>query len=185
MSLRRLLPFLGKPGFKGDTTVSIATTARVSKDSEVGSYSYIGHHSFVTRASIGRYVSIANHVTIGAGEHPVDRVSTSGHFYAEPYETLTAGSCEIGADSWIAVASIIRRGVRLGIGAVVGANSFVNADVPDFAIVAGSPARLIRYRFSEAKRAAILESRWWEQDRNEAARRIGAIEAAHPEPSTR
>jgi len=46
---------------------------------------------------------------------------------------------------------VIRRGVSVGNGAIIGANSFVNDDVPDFAIVAGSPAKIIRMRFNEEK----------------------------------
>ena len=181
MKLSQLFKAWRKRGFAGDASIDVASTARISKDSVVGSHAYIGHHCFITRARIGRYVSIANHVTIGAGEHPVDHVSTSAHFYSKPYALLTAGECEIGADSWIAVSSIIRRGVKIGIGAVIGANSFVNADVPDFAIVAGSPAKLIRYRFSEEKRAAILASQWWELDRVDAAQKIAELDAAYPD----
>ncbi|MBZ5583330.1 MAG: hypothetical protein LAQ30_14200 [Acidobacteriia bacterium] len=53
--------------------------------------------------------------------------------------------------------------VRIGIGAVVGAGAIVTKDVPDFAIVAGNPARILRYRFPETTRQRILESRWWER----------------------
>lgn len=56
----------------------------------------------------------------------------------------------------------------IGLGAVVGANSFVNADVPNFAIVAGSPARIIGYRFNEAHQKLIINSSWWELDIEDA-----------------
>ena len=81
---------------------------------------------------------------------------------------MRRGECVIGNDVWIGVDSIIRRGVKIGNGAVVGANSFVNHDVPDFAIVAGNPARLIRYRFDEEMQAEISASKWWEKDLPEA-----------------
>ena len=142
--------------------------SRVDKSTVVGDYTYIGNGCYITKAQIGRYVSIANNVTIGAGEHDLTEVSTSAWFYDEPLEILRRGECVIGNDVWIGVDSIIRRGVKIGNGAVIGANSFVNKDVPDFAIVAGNPARFIRYRFDEDKRAKISASKWWKKDLPEA-----------------
>ena len=159
-----------------DSTTHVSDKSRVSKDSRIGRYCYVGNYCDITRADIGNYVSIANNVTIGPGEHALDRVSTNSLFYSEPYAQLTAAPCRIGSDAWIGVDAIVRRGVTIGIGAAVGANSFVNADVPDFAIVAGSPARLIGYRLNEAQRAVVLESRWWEQDIEVARRLVAGLE---------
>ncbi|MBR1908833.1 CatB-related O-acetyltransferase [bacterium] len=127
----------------------------------------------VTKAKIGRYASIADFVTIGAGEHDLEEISTSGHLAKSSanYGDLTKMPCEIGPDVWIGVCSIIRRGVKIGVGAVVGANSFVNKDVPPFAVVAGSPAKIIKYRFNEETRQKILESKYWEYE-PDAARKI-------------
>lgn len=142
--------------------------SRVDKETTIGDYSYIGNNCFVTKAEIGRYVSIANNVTIGAGEHDLDALSTSAWFYDDALTVLRRGDCIIGHDVWIGVDSIIRRGVKIGNGAVVGANSFVNKDVPDFAIVAGNPAKIIRYRFDEEMRLRISDSKWWDKDLAEA-----------------
>jgi len=84
------------------------------------------------------------------------------------HNILTSKACVIESDVWIGVGSIIRRGVTVGIGAVIGANSFVNKDVPPFAIVAGSPARIIRYRFDQNKINEILKSKWWELELEDA-----------------
>nr|MCU0732495.1 hypothetical protein [Hyphomonas sp.] len=71
-------------------------------------------------------------------------------------------SLEIGHDAWIAEYVVITsKCKRIGIGAVVGAGSVVTQDIPDYAIAVGSPARIVRYRFDEPVRAALLESRWW------------------------
>ena len=55
-------------------------------------------------------------------------------------------------------------GSDVGDGAVIGANSFVNADVPDYAVVAGSPARIIKYRFAKDEIEKLKASKWWEED---------------------
>lgn len=148
----------------------------IDADSEIHSFTYIGLNCFITKAKIGRFTSIANNVSIGMGEHQLDRISTSSIFYENPYEELTAKECIIGNDVWIGVDSIIRRGVTIGNGAVIGANSVVTNDVPDFAIAVGSPARVIRYRFNPEKIAAIYETKWWEKELNQAKELIKSIE---------
>lgn len=160
-----------------DVTTEVRPSSRVSKDSIIGKYCYVGERCDITKSEIGNYVSIANNVTVGAGEHYIYEISTNSVFYRNPYAELTKGECSIGHDAWIGVDAIVRRGVRIGIGAVVGANSFVNSDVPDFGIVAGSPAKLIRYRFDETERGMILDSRWWEADLNEARIIISDLKA--------
>ena len=148
--------------------IEVQEGSRVDGTSRVGSYTYIGSQVSITRSSIGRYVSIANNVSIGQGEHELDRVSTSSLFYDAPWETLTQGDVDIEADAWIGVDAIVLRGVRVGIGAVVAANAVVTKDVPNFAVVAGVPARIIKYRFPEWFQHAVLASRWWELDLVEA-----------------
>lgn len=147
----------------------------ISADSRIGAHTYIGHRCHVTKASIGRFVSMADDVLVGPGEHALDALSTSSLFYERPYEQLTEASCSIGADAWIGAQSVIRRGVCVGIGAVVGANSFVNDDVEDFAIVAGSPARVIGWRFEAPVRELLRASRWWECSPEQARERLAAI----------
>lgn len=99
---------------------------------EIGDYTSVGRDVDITRAKIGRYCSIASHVRIGQGEHNLDEVSTSTLLsYRGGYHDLTQKDCIIKNDVWIGVNAVIRRGVTVGNGAVVGANSFVNKDVPD------------------------------------------------------
>ena len=68
----------------------------------------------------------------------------------------------IGHDVWIGYGAIIMDGVTVGTGAIVGAAAVVTKDVPPYAIVAGVPARIIRYRFDENTIKRLLESRWWD-----------------------
>lgn len=157
--------------FEGDN-IQVMQGSIVSGDSRIGANTYIGFNCHISKARIGRYVSIADNVLVGPGEHRLDRISTHSLFYDAPYETLTEASCVIQDDVWIGAACIIRRGVTIGTGAVIGANSFVNKDVPPFAIMAGSPARCIGSRFHPDTAARILASRWWELPANEACRLI-------------
>ena len=146
----------GKPVriFAFDKKITAMKWVDVDNSSVIGDYTYLGERVSVTRATIGRYCSIANLVTIGAGEHDVDKISTNCMLSRH---NLTEKDCIIGNDVWIGVDSIIRRGIKIGNCAVVGANSFVNKDVPDFAVVAGNPARIIKYRFNPEIREKILE----------------------------
>jgi len=148
----------------------------LSGKNEIGDYTYIGYNCIITKSSIGRYCSIANNVSIGIGEHKINRVSTSSIFYEEPFETLTQGECIVGNDVWIGSNSVIRRGVKIGNGAIIGANSFVNKDVNDFEIVGGVPAKHIKYRFNLNNIKLINESNWWYLDLESAKIKIKELE---------
>ena len=80
------------------------------------------------------------------------------HPFASFQETI------IGNDVWIGSNVMIVAGVRIGDGAVIGGGAIVTRDVPPYAIFAGVPARLIRYRFSEEIRNRLLVSEWWNLD---------------------
>lgn len=156
--------------------VEIMSSAILSGESEIGEYTYIGFNSIVTKSKIGRYCSIAGNVSIGIGEHKINRVSTSSHFYKNAWETLTEKECVIGNDVWIGTNSVIRRGVTIGDGAVIGANSFVNRDVKPFEVVAGAPAKFIKMRFPALTIQHIQESDWWSKDLNLARTMIERLE---------
>ncbi|NLE05976.1 MAG: CatB-related O-acetyltransferase [Crenarchaeota archaeon] len=70
---------------------------------------------------------------------------------------------KIGNDVWIGHSALILPRVRsIGDGAVIGAGSVVVNDVPDYAIVAGNPARIIKYRFSDDAIAYLKSEKWWD-----------------------
>ena len=77
---------------------------------------------------------------------------------------------EIGHDAWLGARAIVTPGChRIGIGAVVAAGAVVTKDVPDFAIVGGNPARIIKFRFDQPTIDRILASRWWERSVKDCA----------------
>lgn len=143
--------------------------------SRIGKNCYVGSRCSISKTDIGNYVSIANNVSIGQGEHLLDEISTSSLFYTRPLETLTMKPCSIGHDVWIGVDAVVLRGVHIGNGAVIGANSVVTKDVPPFAIVVGSPAKVIKYRFNEDKIKEINDAKWWDEELDEAREIINRI----------
>lgn len=123
-----------------------------------------------TRVMIGSFTSIAGGVRfILGGNHPVDRVTTfplriklglpGAGEDGYPY---SSGDIEVGSDVWIATGVTVLSGVHIGHGAVVAAGSLVSRDVPPFSIVAGSPAKPIRQRFTDNVIATLLEIAWWD-----------------------
>jgi acetyltransferase-like isoleucine patch superfamily enzyme len=142
-------------------------------NSSIRSHSYIGKNSTIQNTRIGAFCSIASNVQIGLGQHPLNLFSTSPLFYRKintfkvqaidrdnPF--LEYRPIEIGNDVWIGLQSIILDGVKIGDGAVVAAGSVVTKDIPPYAIFAGVPAKLVRYRFSREKIEALTNSKWWD-----------------------
>ena len=74
---------------------------------------------------------------------------------------VSRGDTVIGHDVWLGSQALILSGVTIGHGAVVAARAVVAKDVPPYAIVAGNPARVVRYRMSDERIAALLRSEWW------------------------
>ena len=139
----------------------------------IGKRSYISENSSVLYCDIGNYVSIASNGFIGGASHPVDWVSTSPVFQdcrsvlkqkinCKPYDPYTRTI--IGNDVWIGTHSLIKAGVSIGDGAVIGMGSVVTHDVGPYEIWAGNPARMIRRRFSDDIIEELLKSEWWNYD---------------------
>jgi len=142
----------------------------IDSKTTVGEYTFIGKYTAITKSKIGRYCSIGTNVLIGPGEHPLTNLTTSAYLYDDnAYDVLTRKSDPIiGNDVWIGSYSVILRGVKIGNGAVVAAGAVITKNVPDFAVVAGVPAKIIKYRFSPEVQKTILESNWWSLEKEKA-----------------
>jgi len=131
--------------------------------------------------TIGRYCSIAPGLLCGFDEHPMDRLTTSMiaylpnvHGWAQEFNVDINGfeksvspfagikaPTSVGNDVWIGANVFLKSGVVIGDGAIIGAGAVVTGDVPPYSIVAGSPARIIRYRFPEQLIAELIQIKWW------------------------
>jgi phosphonate metabolism protein (transferase hexapeptide repeat family) len=152
-------------------------------DSQLGDYSYVERQAEVIYAKIGKFCCIAANARINALEHPLERVSQHKMTYRANEYFLGAKLdsefrarrqgrlVETGNDVWIGHGAIIKPGVKIGHGAVVAAGAIVTRDVPAYAIVAGVPARFLRWRFEPKVSARIIALAWWdwEHDRLAAA----------------
>lgn len=119
--------------------------------------------------SIGSYCSIAPNVKIYMGGlHRTDWVTNYPFpaFFPQVQHIKnfepTKGNITIGSDVWLCANCVILSGVTIGHGSVVANSAIVTKDVPPYAIVGGNPAKLIRYRFDEPTRSALLASAWWD-----------------------
>ena len=134
---------------------------------EIGPYTYhasdleLRTYAPSERIVIGSYCSIADRVLITAGGlHRMDVAST--YPFDIPRTYVGTADTVIGSDVWIGTRAMVRSGVTIGHGAVVGSGAVVFTNVPPFAVVAGNPASVIRYRFSRSIVERLLKIAWWD-----------------------
>ncbi len=140
----------------------------------MGEYTYTGPFCICFNVNIGKFSSISYGVTIGPPEHEYKRMSTHPFIHDSYYgifdpKTLIRNDkfdlpVEVGHDVWIGCNATILRGVKIGNGAVIGANALVDKDVPDYAVVAGCPAKVINYRFKNDIIKLLNRLEWWNRD---------------------
>lgn len=150
---------------------------------ELGAFSYhVSGYAFAAR--VGRYCSFGEGVQIGRQNHPTDWASTSPAFYlkdrlfdigegfhgAEEFHadqtcaqgpSTTVRITKIGNDVWIGHGAYIAAGVTIGHGALVAAHAVVVKDVPPFAVVAGNPAVIKKWRLAPELISPMLRCAWW------------------------
>ena len=148
-------------------------------DGKIGIGSYIGENSLI-EGSVGRYCSISHKVTVLTGNHPSHKfVSTSPSFFSvsgqngkifvseNKFEEKKYADINnkygiiVGNDVWIGYGATIIGGVKIGDGAIIGANAFVNSDVEPYSIMVGQPAKKIGYRFNQRQIEMLETIKWW------------------------
>lgn len=154
---------------------------------EVGAYSYyddpddatafetrnVLYHYGPEKLVIGKFCALGTGVRflMNGANHRMDGPSTfpfptMGGSWADHFDLLTGlpnrGDTVVGNDVWFGYGSTVLPGVRIGHGAVIGAGSVVVGDVPDYGIVGGNPAQLIRTRYDDVTVNRLLAVAWWD-----------------------
>ncbi|WP_291953375.1 CatB-related O-acetyltransferase [Campylobacter sp.] len=131
---------------------------------------------------MGRYCSIADGVSMFSFAHPLDRISTASFTYEPNHSFINDASLKqinkifpikshnpsssiqklnIQNDVWIGKDVLLKQGITLETGCVVAQRAVVTKNVPAYAIVAGVPAKIIRYRFDDKIIERLLKIKWW------------------------
>lgn len=142
--------------------------------SMIGDYSYLQEFVAVADTTVGKFVAIAAMARINPPNHPLDRASVHRFTYVPEY--YWAGETRdqaffaarrtargtIGNDVWIGHGAIVLAGLTIGNGAVIAAGAVVTKDVPPYAVVAGVPARVMRYRLAPPLAERMQRLAWWD-----------------------
>ena len=135
-------------------------------DCTIGPLSYLNSYVQAYRADIGAFCSLGPSSQVGPNEHLMDNVTTCEPLYpADELARVDERNAErttLEADVWLGSGSVVLKGRSVGVGAVVAAGAVVVEDVEPYAVVGGVPARLLRHRFDESTRDALLASGWWQ-----------------------
>ena len=140
---------------------------------KMGKYSDIGYDCTIINTQIGAFCSLGSHIVIGGASHTIDWVSTSPvfnenkdhlkkKFSLHKFELETKTT--IGNDVWIGDRALIKAGVNVGDGVIIGMGSVVTKDIPPYEIWAGNPAKFIKKRFSNEEIIEFLKMNWWNWD---------------------
>ncbi len=164
----------------------------VMAECTLGDYSYVERGVEAIYTDIGRFCAIAANARINALEHPMERVSQHKITY-RPNEYFLdaridkafrarrqAARVVIGHDVWVGHGAIIMPGIAVGHGAVIAAGAVVTRDVAPYAVVAGVPARRLRWRFGKKIRERIMALGWWAWEHDRLAAAMADMQALSP-----
>jgi acetyltransferase-like isoleucine patch superfamily enzyme len=140
---------------------------------DLGTYSFVNDnikvHSFRSSQTIkiGKYCSIGDCSFYVDGDHNINYATTYpfnelGYSKSAPENKNIKQPAIIGNDVWIADESIIYGNVNISDGAIIAGQSVVTKDVPPYAVIAGNPAKIVKYRFSKEIIDKLLILKWWD-----------------------
>lgn len=128
----------------------VGSSVSIGRGLVAGDFVYVGPHSLLPpHVHIGNYSSLSAFVAIVGADHNFDPPGVPIVFAGRPPSRTTT----IGSDVLIGHGAILLRGVTIGNGAIIGAGAVVTKNVPAYAVVAGVPAEVLRYRFDERGQA--------------------------------
>lgn len=141
-------------------------------EATLGDYSYVCEDTDLAYCTLGRFCSVASGVRVNPGNHPLHRAALHHFTYRSSafglgeddavfFDWRRSHHVTIGNDVWIGHRAIVMPGVTIGDGVAVGSGAVVTHDVPDFAIVVGVPARVLRMRFDAQAITALKLLAWW------------------------
>lgn len=193
-----LAPGTWVSGSQIDKSCRIATGCKIHRATlsgavDVARYTSLWGPSIVVSGGghgvqIGSFCSIAHHVFMQEQFHNAQRTTTyfiERNLLAQPEASaalISKGPIRIGHDVWIGAGAQILSGVTIGDGAIVAAGAIVTRDVAPYAVVAGNPARVIRYRFGPDRIAELLASQWWHWSEDRLRAEAGFLTKVHDRP---
>ncbi|MFE0122314.1 CatB-related O-acetyltransferase [[Kitasatospora] papulosa] len=167
---------------------------------EVGDFSYyddtddptafetrnVLYHYGPEKLVIGKFCALGEGVRflMNGANHRMDGASTfpfpiMGGSWAEHFDLITGlpgrGDTVVGNDVWFGYRSTVMPGVRIGNGAIIASGAVVVDDVPDYGVVGGNPARLIRRRHGEEDIERLLRTAWWDWSLEHITRHVRTI----------
>lgn len=140
---------------------------------QLGRGSYIGEGTreyFNPFIHVGEFCSIADRVTFcGAihhaciGNRKIVSTYPFNHIYKLDFiqDSYYKGDIHVGNDVWVGAEAFILDGVTIGDGAIIGARAVVTKNVPPYAVIAGNPATVKKYRFTVNQIDKLLKIKWW------------------------
>lgn len=154
----------------------LAQDIYIHPDSYIGNNTSIGYGTNINGlayiasgkrcpVSIGKYCAIAHNFRIRPRNHNTNYINLQDKFQEKhgfPSLESIKGPVTIGNNVWIADNVIVLSGVSIGDGAVIGAGSIVTKDIPPYSLAVGSPAKVIKKRFSEQVISQLLQINWWD-----------------------
>lgn len=143
---------------------SVLSKSRFIGNVAIGKFSRLGRNFEAHgNVSIGRFCAVAQDCFLISTSHRMDLVALQVSFQSEIFPDLElkrSNTIVVGDNVWLGKSVIVLPGVVIGNGAVVGAGSVVTKNVEAYSVVAGNPAKFIRFRFDADQIKRIESSNW-------------------------
>lgn len=159
--------------FYRNAKLILGSDVYVHHSSEIRSYIEIGHGTYInggvrilgtSKIKIGKYCAIGSGVRIISSNHDISHANLQYNFENKHFRRnvdVSKGPVTIGNNVWVGDLVIVLSGVHIGDGSVLAAGAIVTRDVPPYAIVAGNPAKILRFRFNKTIIKQLLNIKWW------------------------